>query len=141
MKSKHPKFIVIAGCSALTSLVLGATGVNAQTGEPAGMYAAPDEEQDTGQSYVTTAVIVRIAPNTRARATGRLKRGDFVNVGECQGTWCEVDAYGGSGWIQGRFIGHGANPYHDLGPAGPSIPKQEPGTRSRRGQRPTEGQM
>ncbi len=87
---------------------------------PAGRFAE--------QSYVTAPVVVYAKPTARSRSTGRLKRGDFVNLGKCRGIWCEVDAYGGSGWVLGRFIGRGDNPYHNLGPAGPGIPRQEPGT-------------
>lgn len=103
-------------------------------------YAAPPQAQDYPgadgeyvQSYVTTNVNVRSTPSAGSRVVNRLRRGDAVNVGECRGNWCFVDARGGNGWVAGRFIGRGDNPYHSRGPAGPGIPPQEPGTYGRGG--------
>ena len=98
-------------------------------------YAAPSPDEgrpkrsaEYEQAYVTANVNVRAQSTTRSRVVNRLRQGDFVNVGECRGNWCYIDAYGGNGWVSGRFIGRGENPYHDLGPAGPGIPPQQPGT-------------
>lgn len=98
---------------------------------PAQEDGYPDARGDYEQSYVTANVNVRRDPSSRAAVVNRLRRGDFVNVGECRGGWCYVDVHGGNGWVSGRFIGRGENPYHDLGPAGPGIPPQEPGTYDR----------
>lgn len=91
----------------------------------------PDGRKSYEQSYVTGNVNVRRDPSARSSVVNRLRRGDFVNVGECRGGWCRVDVHGGNGWVSGRFIGRGENPYHSRGPAGPGIPRQEPGTYDR----------
>ncbi|UHD46403.1 SH3 domain-containing protein [Aureimonas altamirensis] len=96
-------------------------------------YAAqqdyPNRSGEYEQAYVTSNVNVRSGPGQNNRVVNRLRRGDFVNVGECRSTWCFVDVFGGNGWVSGRFIGRGENPYQSRGPAGPGIPPQEPGTR------------
>ncbi len=95
-------------------------------------YAAPPEQGGQAeQAYVTTNVNLRAGPGTTHRVIGRLTKGDFVNVISCQGSWCQVQAGGQpDGFVSGRFIGRGENPFHSLGPAGPGIPPQEPGTRA-----------
>jgi uncharacterized protein YraI len=90
--------------------------------------AAP-QGQGLEQAWVTGRVSVRSGPGTDYRVVNRLKRGDFVNVGQCRRGWCAVDVYGGNGYIPERVIGDGANPYHSNGPARPGyIPPQQPGT-------------
>lgn len=95
-------------------------------------FASPPEQgRQAEQAYVTTNVNLRAGPGTNHRVIGKLTRGDFVNVLSCQGSWCQVQAGGQpDGWVSGRFIGRGENPYHSRGPAGPGIPPQEPGTRT-----------
>ncbi len=108
--------------------LMGATTLASATTYAAPAPGGPNRSGDFEQSYVTANVNVRSSPGTNGRVVNRLERGDFVNVGECRGNWCYVDAHGGNGWVSGRFIGRGENPYHSLGPAGPGIPPQEPGT-------------
>lgn len=113
--------------SALAASILLASGVAAS----ATMIAVepPREDDRFEQAYVTANANVRAGPGTNHRVVNRLTRGDFVNVGECRGTWCYVDVHGGNGWLSGRLIGRGQNPYHSLGPADPRVvPPQEPGT-------------
>lgn len=112
----------------LGSIVLAIVSVSVSVAS-ATTIAAP-EAQDFEQSWVTGRATVRSGPGSNYRIVNRLKRGDFVNVGDCRRGWCYVDVYGGSGYILERVIGEGENPYHNQGPAEPGyIPQQAPGTR------------
>lgn len=56
----------------------------------------------------TTFVNVRADSSSNARVVNTLERGERVEILECRGSWCYVEASGNDGWVAKQFLSSGA---------------------------------
>lgn len=80
--------------SGLAGLTLLATAAAA--------FAAP--------AVVTGNVNVRSGPGTGYNVVDTLRRGEPVDVQQCQGSWCYVEKSGPDGWISSNYLARGGRP-------------------------------
>lgn len=80
--------------NAATGVAIAATA--ALVFMPAVASAAP--------AVASTFVNVRANPSTSARVVNTLQRGQQVEVTECEGSWCFVEAPGRDGWVAAQFL-------------------------------------
>jgi hypothetical protein len=53
----------------------------------------------------TSSVNVRTGPGTGFAKVGALAAGEYVDVGDCQGSWCYVDRQSGNdGWVSANYL-------------------------------------
>lgn len=65
-------------------------------------------------AYATANVNVRSGPGTYYGVTDTLRRGEPVDVRQCQGTWCYVQKNGPDGWVSSSYLARGGAPdYND----------------------------
>lgn len=85
-------------------------------------YAAP--------GVLTSNVNVRSGPGTNYAVVDTVRRGQQVDVQQCQGSWCFIAKPGPDGWVSASYLSSGAgapvNPTQPgisfgFGPGGPSI--------------------
>jgi len=70
----------------------------------------------------TGGVNVRTGPGTSYTKVGALSAGEYVDVKQCQGSWCFVDRNSGTdGWVSANYL-KPANPQPAPTPAEPEIP-------------------
>jgi uncharacterized protein YraI len=81
---------------------------------------------------VTSNVNVRSGPGTNYPVVDTVRRGQAVDVQQCQGSWCYVAKPGPSGWVSASYLAAGGgvpvNPSQpgisfgfNLGPNGPNV--------------------
>ena len=58
-------------------------------------------------AFTTANVNLRNGPSTRYGVQATLPAGYPINVGQCQGSWCLINAGGYRGWISARYIAAG----------------------------------
>lgn len=61
-------------------------------------------------AYATSNVNVRSGPGTGYAAIDTLRRGDPVDVQQCQGSWCYVIKPGPDGWVSASYLDRGGRP-------------------------------
>jgi uncharacterized protein YraI len=86
-------------------------------------YAAP--------GVLTSNVNVRSGPGTNYAVVDTVRRGQQVDVQQCQGSWCFIAKPGPDGWVSGNYLSAGGvgapvNPTQPgisfgFGPGGPSV--------------------
>ena len=64
-------------------------------------------------AYATGNVNVRSGPGTYYGAVDTLRRGDQVDVLQCQGSWCYVEKRGPDGWVSANYLARGGNDWDD----------------------------
>lgn len=80
---------------------------------------------------VTSNVNVRSGPGTGYGVVDTLRRGQSVDVQQCQGSWCYVAKPGPDGWVAANYLSAGGQPVNpgqpglsfgfNIGPGGPSV--------------------
>lgn len=80
---------------------------------------------------VTSNVNVRSGPGTNYGVVDTVRRGQDVDVQQCQGSWCYISKPGPDGWVSSSYLSSGGgqvNPRQpglsfgfDLGPNGPNV--------------------
>ncbi|HLV85088.1 SH3 domain-containing protein [Devosia alba] len=63
-------------------------------------YAAP--------GTVTTNVNVRSGPGTSYGVVDTARRGERVDVRQCQGSWCYIEKSGPDGWVSANYLATGS---------------------------------
>ena len=53
---------------------------------------------------LTSHVNLRSGPGINYPATGKIPRNTLVDVGQCQGEWCQITAQGQSGWVSSQYL-------------------------------------
>jgi uncharacterized protein YraI len=79
----------------------------------------------------TTFVNVRADASSSARVVNTLERGESVDVLECRGSWCYVEASGNDGWVAKQYLTAGSGQPGvsiGIGPNGLSLGVTVPGT-------------
>lgn len=56
----------------------------------------------------TQNVNVRSGPGTSYNVVDALRRGEQVDVQQCQGTWCYINQDGPSGWVSSNYLSAGS---------------------------------
>lgn len=64
----------------------------------------------------TSNVNVRQGPGTSYAVTSTLRRGDIVDVQQCQGSWCYVQGRGFAGWVSASYLSAGGTPVNPSNP-------------------------
>lgn len=67
---------------------------------------------------VTNNVNVRSGPGTNYAVVDTARRGQQVDVQQCQGSWCFINTSGASGWVSARYLSANGTP---VNPSQPSI--------------------
>jgi uncharacterized protein YraI len=88
------KKLLLGGLAGLSLLATAATA-----------FAAP--------AVATSNVNVRSGPGTGYGVVDTLRRGEPVDVRQCQGSWCYVEKSGPDGWVSSSYLGRGGNFYDD----------------------------
>lgn len=80
---------------------------------------------------VTSNVNVRSGPGTNYNVVDTARRGQQVDVQQCQGSWCFVSKPGPDGWVSASYLSSGGRPVNpsqpglsfgfSVGPDGPSF--------------------
>jgi len=80
---------------------------------------------------VTSNVNVRSGPGTNYAVVDTVRRGQQVDVQQCQGSWCYVSKPGPDGWVSASYLAAGGRPVNpsqpgisfgfNLGPNGPNV--------------------
>lgn len=60
-------------------------------------------------AYATGNVNVRSGPGTYYGVVDTLRRGEQVDVQQCQGSWCYVAKRGPDGWVSANYLSRGGN--------------------------------
>jgi uncharacterized protein YraI len=58
-------------------------------------------------AVATANVNVRSGPGTGYGVVDTLRRGEPVDVQQCQGSWCYVEKRGTDGWVSSSYLGRG----------------------------------
>ncbi|MET3924683.1 SH3 domain-containing protein [Devosia sp. 2618] len=77
-------------------LIAGGLAALALIATTAAAMAAP--------AYATSNVNVRSGPGTGYAAIDTLRRGEQVDVQQCQGSWCYVIKNGPDGWVSANYL-------------------------------------
>ena len=64
-------------------------------------------------AFATGSVNVRTGPGTHYAKVDTLRRGEQVDVLQCQGGWCYVQKSGPDGWVSANYLSRGGNPGWD----------------------------
>lgn len=67
---------------------------------------------------VTSNVNLRSGPGTGYDVIGTVRRGEQVDVQQCQGSWCYIVKSGPDGWVSANYLSAGGSP---VNPGQPSI--------------------
>lgn len=80
---------------------------------------------------VTSNVNVRSGPGTNFAVVDTARRGQQVDVQQCQGSWCYVNTRGAAGWVSAQYLSANGSPVNpsqpgisfgfNLGPNGPNV--------------------
>ena len=86
-------------------------------------YAAP--------GTITTNVNVRSGPGTNYAVVDTARRGQQVDVQQCQGSWCYIAKPGPDGWVSANYLSANSGPVNpsqpglsfgfSVGPGGPNV--------------------
>lgn len=66
---------------------------------------------------VTSNVNVRSGPGTNYAVVNTARRGQSVDVQQCQGSWCFINAGNTSGWVSARYLNANGNPVNPTQPS------------------------
>jgi hypothetical protein len=83
-------------------LIAGGLAALALVATTAAASAAP--------AYATSNVNVRSGPGTYYGVVDTLRRGEQVDVQQCQGSWCYVEKRGPDGWVSSSYLERGGRP-------------------------------
>ena len=86
-------------------LIAGGFAALALLATTAAAFAAP--------AVATGNVNVRSGPGTHYGRVDTLRRGEQVEVLQCQGSWCYVEKRGPDGWVSASYLARGGNPGWD----------------------------
>lgn len=86
-------------------LIAGGLAALALVATTAAASAAP--------AYATGNVNVRSGPGTYYGKVDTLRRGEQVDVKQCQGSWCYVIKNGPDGWVSANYLARGGYPDYD----------------------------
>jgi hypothetical protein len=64
-------------------------------------------------AFATGNVNVRSGPGTYYAKVDVLRRGEQVDVLQCQGSWCYVEKRGPDGWVSANYLARGGNDWDD----------------------------
>jgi hypothetical protein len=82
-------------------LMAGGLAAMALLATTAAAFAAP--------AFATGNVNVRSGPGTHYGRVDTLRRGEQVEVLQCQGSWCYIEKRGPDGWVSANYLGRGGN--------------------------------
>lgn len=88
------KKLLVTGLAGLTMMATAAAA-----------FAAP--------AVATANVNVRSGPGTGYGVVDTLRRGEPVEVRQCQGSWCYVEKSGPDGWVSSSYLGNAGRPSWD----------------------------
>ena len=75
---------------------------------------------------VTSNVNVRSGPGTNYAVVDTARRGERVDVQQCQGSWCYIEKSGPDGWVSSTYLSTGGG---SVSPAQPGSVRPAPAAR------------